>query len=99
LCSNSQIILDAFPKSEHGDASEHVLSEPIIHQTLGLKWEVHKDAFIVKTRVPQCPFTKREVLSTLDSIFDPLNFISPVILTGKLLQRKFLQDASLDSHG
>jgi hypothetical protein len=28
-----------------------------------------------------------------------LNFTSPVILTGKLLQRKFLQDASLDSHG
>ena len=35
-------------------------------------------------------FTKRGVLSVINSLYDPLNFVTPIVLGGRLLQRKFI---------
>ncbi|CAC5372342.1 unnamed protein product [Mytilus coruscus] len=42
------------------------------------------------------PFTKRGLLSVINGIFDPLGFIAPVILGGRLIMREAVQHCSLD---
>ena len=55
---------------------------------LGLKWSVEKDAFCFQFKDKQRPLTRRGVLSTVSSVFDPLGVVSPVTLLGRVLLQK-----------
>ena len=59
-------------------------------KTLGIMWNLSCDQFVIKCSIPARPFTRRGIVSMTNSIFDPLGFISPIILQGRLLQRQFL---------
>ena len=61
-----------------------------IHRTLGVAWDVKEDNFVMKVNLPQRPFTKRGILSVINSIYDPVGFVSPVVLGGRLVQRMIL---------
>ena len=56
--------------------------------TLGLKWSVESDVFFFQFSDPGKPVTKRGILSTVSSVFDPLGIVSPVTLLGRLLLQK-----------
>lgn len=95
IMSNSPAVLAAFPVSERAENCEIVeFEEPTLQRTLGIAWDVKFDQFIIKVEIPERPFTKRGVLSTINSIFDPLGMVSPVILAGRLLQRKLIPPRS-----
>lgn len=65
-------------------------------KTLGLFWKSDEDQFIFKVSVKeQNTFTKREVLSTIAKLYDPLGFIGPVICKAKI----FLQGLWLEKIG
>ncbi|XP_070529828.1 uncharacterized protein [Cardiocondyla obscurior] len=57
---------------------------------LGLKWMPHKDQFIFSSKFDSPPnqFTKRLVLSKVAQIFDPLGFVSPVVIRAKVFMQK-----------
>lgn len=40
--------------------------------------------------MPEKPFTRRGVLSTVNSIYDPLGLAVPVLLEGRLLLQKLI---------
>lgn len=61
-----------------------------VQRTLGVVWNIVTDSFITKAEVPDTLFTKRGVLSAVNSIYDPVGIAAPVILTGRLLQRKVI---------
>ena len=54
---------------------------------LGLNWDKQRDTFKVEIPTESQPLTKRNILKTLASIYQPLGFISPVLLIGKILFR------------
>ena len=55
--------------------------------------------FTFDVNLPQKPCTRREILSTTASVYDPLRFAAPVTLEGKLiLQSLCRQKADLDQH-
>ena len=56
-----------------------------INRTLGLHWDAERDVFCFKTVSTNKPATKRGILSTISSLFDPLGFLSPFILPIKVL--------------
>ena len=56
-------------------------------RSLGLIWDLHSDSFTFRVGIEDKPFTRRGILSTLHSVYDPLGFASPVILRGRLLFR------------
>ncbi|XP_063991164.1 uncharacterized protein LOC135169796 [Diachasmimorpha longicaudata] len=60
--------------------------EEAVIKTLGLCWHPATDLFQYKSRTfNSTSFTKRVLLSEIAQIFDPLGFIAPVIVRGKIL--------------
>ena len=54
-----------------------------LEQTLGICWAIKSDCFLFDTNLKTNPDTRRGILSTIASIYDPLGFISPIVLKGK----------------
>lgn len=52
-------------------------------QALGILWNVEAETLGFKIAIKEKPLTKRGMLSTLSSIFDPLGLGSPFLLKGK----------------
>ena len=50
------------------------------------------DTFQFRVAVKENPFTRRGVLSTVASIFDPLGFVAPFILVGKRILQTMCRD-------
>ena len=56
--------------------------------SLGVSWDLETDAFTFKVSLPENPFTRRGVLSIVNSVYNPLGFAVPVMLEGrKILQQ------------
>ena len=59
-----------------------------VERILGVQWDVKKDALLFKVREPHQPPTKRGILSAVNSLYDPMGFVCPVVLEAKkILQR------------
>ena len=52
-------------------------------QVLGIHWNVMSDQFVIEVQLSQKPFTRRGLLSSLSSIFDPLGFVASVLTQPK----------------
>ena len=64
-----------------------------VERTLGVQWDVEKDAFLFKVRVPRQP--KRGILSAISSLYDPMGFVCSVILEAKkILQNHLVETES-----
>ena len=89
IASNSPHVINSFPSSEIAEcyaATDH----NVVCGALGLSWDVHKDVLKFNIDLPSKEFTPRGVLSVNHSIFDPLGFLSPVLLEGRIMQREFM---------
>ncbi|XP_055603915.1 uncharacterized protein LOC129752147 [Uranotaenia lowii] len=68
-------------------------------KTLGIYWEPEKDLFgcNVSIRDSKGSTTKRQILSSISQLYDPLGLISPIVIRGKMLmQRLWLQSCGWD---
>ncbi|XP_006821544.1 uncharacterized protein LOC102810323 [Saccoglossus kowalevskii] len=54
-----------------------------IERVLGIQWCVESDTFKFNIQAKDQPPTRRGILSTVASIYDPLGFLAPFILIGK----------------
>lgn len=59
-----------------------------VERALGVRWCVESDSFKFKIVLKTHPLTRRGILSMVSSIYDPLGFVAPVVLSAK----KILQD-------
>ncbi|GFV21574.1 integrase catalytic domain-containing protein [Trichonephila clavipes] len=87
-CSNTPEILNSIPKEEQS-WDFHCQSSDQTIKTLGIIWSPQFDYFSFKT-VVNCreSYTKREVLSIIARLFDPLGFLGPILTKIKLLLQK-----------
>lgn len=60
-------------------------------RSLGINWDLKSDCFMYKIEQDIKPYTRRGVLSTINSIYDPLGFLAPVTIRGKLLLRSVMR--------
>ena len=68
-----------------------------VERTLGILWSCQTDSFTFKINVKSVSTTKRQILSEVSRVFDPLGFLAPVVLTAKcLLQQIWSTKASWD---
>ncbi|GFR64086.1 Gag-pol fusion polyprotein, partial [Elysia marginata] len=63
-----------------------------MHSCLGLPWCLQRDAFMINPKVGKAQFTRRGLLSALNSIYDPIGFLSPATISGKILLRRISPD-------
>lgn len=54
-----------------------------IERALGVQWWVENDEFQLRVTLKDEPLTRRGILSTIASVFDPLGFIFPFVLVRK----------------
>ena len=63
-----------------------------VQRALGVEWDTETDALQFSVQPNKKPATRRGILSTVSSIFDPLGFISPLILRGKQILKELCRD-------
>ncbi|XP_054872902.1 uncharacterized protein LOC111584426 [Amphiprion ocellaris] len=86
FASNNSIILDNIPASEHAtDSTTRNLAfcEKQIERALGIHWNIKIDCFTFNITLKDQPPSRRGILSTVASIYDPLGFVAPYLLSGK----------------
>ena len=86
FASNKQEIL-----GDNTEAEKHTLRDSTEARTLGVQWDSREDVFEFHSDASwteRDDITKREVLSIIARIFDPLGLIQPTMITLKI----FLQD-------
>ena len=64
------------------------------HRTLGLLWNTETYSFTIKVNSVEKTFTRRGLLSVIYSVFDPIEFLQPAIIEGKLLLREMMSVTS-----
>jgi len=53
-------------------------------RALGLSWCAQTDDFTFTVKIKEYMLSRRGILSTISSIYDPLGFIAPLLLRAKL---------------
>ena len=71
--------------SEQSYAKQQLGVRPEETKLLGLHWNKTSDTIVVSFPAKLGDMTKRVVLQTIASIYDPLGIVSPITLPGKLL--------------
>ncbi|XP_033763439.1 uncharacterized protein LOC117344719 [Pecten maximus] len=92
FASNDPYVMDALPPEDRAKDLSDIdleLSSAPTQRSLGLGWNLESDNFVFNSvpKEPQIQVTKREILSGLNSLYDPLGFLSPVILQGRYIFR------------
>ncbi|XP_049319056.1 uncharacterized protein LOC125780640 [Astyanax mexicanus] len=93
--SNSKEVLATIPKEECAEAAterDMALGELQMERALGVQWCVAFDEFQFRVVIKESPFTRRGVMSTVASIYDPLGFVAPFILVGKQILQQMCRD-------
>lgn len=95
--SNHPALLADLPPNQVQTSCSFDKEEPSFIKILGLKWDPNSDVFSYSCVPLDQPCTKRNILSQVSRIFDPLGFISPVTLLAKyLLQRLWASNIPWD---
>ena len=89
--SNSKEVIEAIPKEQRASGIKELdLTRDIlpIERALGLQWCVQSDALQFRVVLKDKPLTRRGILASISSIYDPLGLAAPFLLQGK----QILQD-------
>ena len=93
--SNSKEVLKNIPlkarAKELANINLHNDKLPI-ERTLGIQWCIESDSFQFRITINDQPLTRRGVLSTLSSVYDPLGFIALFILIKKQILQEMCRN-------
>ena len=89
--SNSDKVMMEFPPNALADGVRDLTLEQLpVQRSLGLLWDLNTDTFTYESTNDAKPYTKRGVLSTINSPYDPIGFLAPVVLEGRLCMRDLM---------
>ncbi|XP_044172422.1 uncharacterized protein LOC122956801 [Acropora millepora] len=95
--SNSKEVIAKIPPEDRAkgvkDLDLHSDALPI-ERVLGVQWCVESDTFQFRIVLQDKPLTRRGILSTVSSVYDPLGFLAPVILIGRQILQGLCRDKS-----
>ena len=84
--SNSRKMIKSFPESERAAQVKDLdFDKTPIEGALGVQWNVSSDALGFAIVIKDRPATRRGILSIVSSVYDPLGFVAPFILSAKLI--------------
>ncbi|MEE9353165.1 MAG: hypothetical protein V3U94_01940, partial [Candidatus Thorarchaeota archaeon] len=65
-----------------------------MERALGIQWCVESDRFKFLLVLKDTPLTRRGILSTIASLYDPLGFVAPFVLNGKHILQEMCKHGS-----
>lgn len=88
--SNNEELLNQLRVGEVKSDADLKLKTDDVIKILGLTWNRQSDEFfyVVKLQPLSPPITKRKMISEISRLFDPLGWLSPVIITAKIFIQK-----------
>lgn len=96
IASNDKTVMAQFAKENLGKELKDldIGSEFLpLQNSSGLSWNLNTDLFIFSAPHVDNPYTRRGLLSAVSSIFDPIRFLSPFTLSGRMLLRQMCPEA------
>ncbi|XP_059221542.1 uncharacterized protein LOC131996109 [Stomoxys calcitrans] len=97
--SNEKEILNGLPRNHLFNEQFLEFGDKSLVKILGIRWNAVSDSFYFLTEklAHKESFTKREVLSVIARLFDPLGWLSPIIIRAKvIMQMMWLDDIEWD---
>ena len=93
--SNSENFLTSVPEEDREKSVKSFqLGESLPEgSTLGLKWNIERDCFCFRVNVASAK-TRREILSVVASLYDPLGFVAPVTLCAKKVLQEMCEEGA-----
>ncbi|XP_032416936.1 uncharacterized protein LOC116718815 [Xiphophorus hellerii] len=91
IASNDIDVMKAFPKEDLAKDLKDLnlgTDPPPMQSSLGISWDINTDEFTFQVSNEEKPYTRRGVLSTVNSLYDPLGFAAPVSIQGRALLRE-----------
>ncbi|XP_024870065.1 uncharacterized protein LOC112453509 [Temnothorax curvispinosus] len=86
--SNRASLLAGIDPTDHGLAQSKPLCADDHVKVLGIKWNPIADAIQFEVTISSVPETKRAILSTIAKIFDPLGWLTSMVITAKILMQQ-----------
>ena len=84
--SNNREVMSSVPQEDPStDTKDHHLVNDVtaIERALGVHWCIESDTLQFRIIVQDKPLSRRGILSTVSSVFDPLGLVAPFILVGR----------------
>ena len=97
VISNSRAVIESLPASKISKSMENLdIIEPSwpIERALGVTWCIESDAFCFRINLTDVPLTRRGILSSISSIYDPLGLVAPFLLKGRKVLQKITAETS-----
>lgn len=88
ITANNTNLLSHLPPEDLYDLNFLRFHENSSTETLGIKWNAIKDCFAYTPLSINAHFTKRQILSTIAQLFDPVGWITPVTIRAKMLMQQ-----------
>jgi len=86
--SNDSSVLNVITHTEKEQKNVHEINDSFT-KILGMYWNAETDSFHFKINLDEdkqtAPVTKRDILSDIARIFDPLGLVGPVVIRAKLM--------------
>ncbi|KAJ8358081.1 hypothetical protein AAFF_G00035180 [Aldrovandia affinis] len=93
--SHNRKVLMSIPEEQRAKETKNLdlSSEALpVERALSIQWDTETDAFTYSIKLPDKPMTRRGILAVVNSIYDPLGLLAPVILPAKLLLKDLCKE-------
>ncbi len=96
--SNSRAVLQSIPEEDGSNELKNLdldYGKLPLERALGVYWCIESDCFEFRVVFNSKPLTRRGILSTVSSVYDPLGFVAPFILPAKKLLQELCRNRRL----
>ena len=93
--SNSKEVIETIPVEDRASGIKelNLKNDNLpVERALGVEWCIESDSFQLRVTLQNKPLTRRGVLSTVSSIYDPMGFVAPLLLKGKRILQELCRE-------
>ncbi len=93
--SNDRTVIESVPDKDRSKNIKNLnleLDSLPVERALGMSWSIENDTLNFRITLKDLPLTRRGILATVSSIYDPLGLVSPLLLHGKRILQQIVAD-------
>ena len=89
---DQEIVKQLPPEKVKTEAAVEIEGDSRIGRALGVLWNIENDTLGFRIELKDTPLSRRSILSTISSIFDPLGLAGPFVLEAKVVLQTIVKD-------